>query len=297
MSPKIYMLEPGEDPTTKKYETTRPSCSGCFVKIGIVLTLIVAGLWIFFQSRSQPQPAQELVALPSATATHNDWTRTPTAATDTPIPLPTNTVPPTYTPIPSGTPLPDWWGCTTGYCDLLPSYPGYNATKAMAAYQTAVAPLTPSNTPTKTQTPTQAPPTAVRRSNRVGGSSGGGGAARELSGMQALASAVPAVRYETAIPPIPASPVPTFSPLPNCTGGVIGLMSADPNVPGIQITTTPIPECVNRPTQPVYVPTVAPSPTSQEMSYATATLPSTEIPVSPTATTTEAATAEPTIQQ
>jgi hypothetical protein len=310
MSPKIIMLAPGEDPTTREYKSSGPSCSGWLIKAGVVLTLIIGALWLFFQSRPQPRPAEALVVLPSQTATATLTTTssgTPTLLTSTPsrsatpVPLPTNTpVTPTPTQRFTETGTPERWGnCTIGEpilsndCITLNDSPWYSATFAMAQYQTQVAPLTPSHTPTRTQTPTRTA-TPAKKITRGGSGAGGSG-----SGVGAAAQSLPGanfvVPYATAIPPIRATLGPTFTPPPNCSGMVFSFMSNDPNQPLWQITSTPIPECVGR--QPTTVPGPTMTATAQEMYAEIPTETPVALPVSETPTPSAVATADATLQQ
>jgi hypothetical protein len=261
--PRFEALLPGQDPIHDAAPPPRgPTLRGCLVRIGVVATVIMAGLGLFLNAI--PKGEKVVIWLsdtpsPVLSSTPGDYTRTPTPSgtpttiTDTPTPLPTRT--PSRTPIGTNTSTPVRWGiCSIGEpllpidCTTLNDSPWYNATYAIAQYRTAVAPLTPSNTPTSTRTPTRTVTPKPVANRRIGGGSSGAAprAANAASPLTALGQA--AVKYETAIPPVPATIGPTFLPQPNCAGGLIGILSNDPNATPYQITTTPIPECAGLPT-------------------------------------------------
>lgn len=79
---KYQMIPPGVDPTDETYIPDTPSLSGCLLKIGIVVGIIMAVLWFISNQAVKASPAT-----PAATQAPSS------------TPAPTNTPGPTATPV------------------------------------------------------------------------------------------------------------------------------------------------------------------------------------------------------
>lgn len=122
---KYQMIPPGVDPREESYIPDTPSLSGCLLKIGVVLGIIMGVLWFLSNQAVKASPAATPAATQAATLAPSS-TPGPTATpvvivvTATPVPLggtiappptltktsvPTLTSTPTITPTFTGTPF------------------------------------------------------------------------------------------------------------------------------------------------------------------------------------------------
>lgn len=257
--PKPVVLAPGVDPTLIEWHPPERHLSRWLMRLGIVGVVIIGGLWFLFNSRTPGKKVViELTDTPSPfiTSTPGDFTRTPTpSALPTDTPQPTATKRPTTTGTPTATIIGD--GCRTDTCVLIVGNPAYNPTKAMAMYQTQVAPLTPSRTPTITRTPTRTNTPKPAR-NPVSRGGGGGSSARAPDTGGPIAAMIRPTAFATYwLPPVAATVAPTEAPpLPlSCVPGYAWVNWGDPASTPYVVTTTPQPECIPGAPTSQYTPT------------------------------------------
>lgn len=254
---RVSMLAPGEDPTQNRKPIKGPSLSGCLLKASIISSVILGGIWLFFQSQA-PVPVALAPTLtdttrPTISPTYNrTWT-----------PEPENTRRPTVisTPAPTltgtQTLTPEWYMCDGQlmpmWCYTISDFPQYEPTYAMAMYQTQVAPLTPTATRTRVPIRTSTPRAVVRR---TGGGSGSSGSSRSNAPAQPAPNRAAPTAYATYwLPPVPATDSPTSAPVlpaycvPGSTWADWG--TATPYV----ITLTPRAECLGTPMVETFTPT------------------------------------------
>jgi hypothetical protein len=180
---KYEFIPPGFDPTKEEYEMPGPSCSGCFLKICMVIGLIWLA-WMGFQLYGPKQ------------------TPKPPAALQMPSDTPTGTLKPTDTPTKTLTP--------TNTATLTPSH---------TPTGTLPPSNTPTDTPTKTLTPSKTPrPTRTPRPPRPRPSGNNGVHVAPTQPLPVLNSGNFAPIQPPSQPPQPVQPVQPTRPAPTMIG-------------------------------------------------------------------------------